>query len=167
MLACLPFVVSGMVPSISTDFPMNAPASPEVSDSGTRGNSSFEPEIRSWAAPFITSTLPSTVSLESFIVNPFFVMALCSCFSVVVLFVFIFTEARPLARPTSTESTPDTDFNDTRTACAQTSQSMPKILMSMDLISADAEAANISSVANSVIAFFISSPSVSAGIADN
>ena len=77
------------------------------------------------------------------------------------------TEASPFARLTSTESTPDTDFNDTRTACAQTSQSMPKILMFMDLISAEADAASSSSVANMAIAFFISSPSVSAGIADN
>ena len=155
-----------MMPSISTDFPVSDPASPEVCDSGTIGNSSFEPEIRSWAAPFTSSTVPASVALESFIVNPFFVMALCSCFRVVVLSTLIFTEARPLARLTSTESTPETDFNDTRTACAQTSQSMPKILMSIDLISADADTAN-SSVANSAIRFFISSPSVSAGIVDS
>jgi hypothetical protein len=52
------------------------------------------------------------------------------------------TAASPFARLTSTESTPDTDFNDTRTACAQTSQSMPKMVMSIDLISADVEATN-------------------------
>ena len=99
--------------------------------------------------------------------NPFLVMAFCSCLSVAVLPGFIFTEASPFARLTSTESTPDTDFNDTRTACAQTSQSMPKIVMSMDLISADADATNSKKVENSAIAFFISSPSVNAGTADN
>jgi hypothetical protein len=94
-------------------------------------------------------------------------MAFCSCLSVAVLPGFIFTEASPLARLTSTESTPDTDFNDTRTACAQTSQSMPKIEMSMDLISADADTTDINNVENRTIVFFISSPSVSAGKADS
>jgi hypothetical protein len=42
-----------------------------------------------------------------------------------------------------------------RTACAQTSQSMPKILMSMDLISAEAEAARTKNEASKVNSFFI------------
>ena len=67
---------------------------------------------------------------------------------------FIFTTASPFSRLTSTESTPDTDFNDTRTAWAQTSQSMPKILMSMDLISAEAEAASTNNVANNADSLF-------------
>jgi hypothetical protein len=100
-------------------------------------------------------------------VNPFFEMAFCSCLSVAVFPGFIFTTARPFARLTSTESTPDTDFNDTRTACAQTSQSMPKIAMSMDLISADADATNSNNVENRAIVFFISSPSVNAGKVDS
>ena len=99
--------------------------------------------------------------------NPFLVMALCSCLSVAVLPGLIFTVASPFARLTSTESTPDTDFNDTRTACAQTSQSMPKIEMSMDLISAEAEATSQSNVENSATVFFISSPNVRAGKADS
>jgi hypothetical protein len=82
------------------------------------------------------------VAVESFMVNPFLVIASFSCLSIAVLPGFIFTAASPFSRLTSTESTPDTDFNDTRTAWAQTSQSMPKILMSMDLISANAEAPN-------------------------
>jgi hypothetical protein len=94
-------------------------------------------------------------------------MAFCSCLSVAVLPGFIFTAASPLARLTSTESTPDTDFNDTRTACAQTSQSMPKIEMSMDLISADPEAMSSRNVENSAIVFVISSPSVNAEKADS
>ena len=69
---------------------------------------------------------------------------------------FIFTTASPFSRLTSTESTPETDFNDTRTACAQTSQSMPKILMSIDLISAEAEAASIKNDASKADSFLIS-----------
>jgi hypothetical protein len=84
---------------------------------------------------------------------------------VAVLRGFIFTEASPSARLTSTDSTPDTDFNDTRTACAQTSQSMPKIEMEMDFISAVADATSSNNVDISPNAFFIASPSVSAGIA--
>jgi len=79
-------------------------------------------------------------------VNPFFVMAPCNCFSVAVFPGFILTAARPFSKLTSTESTPATDFNDTRTACAQTSQSMPKMVMSIDLISAEADAASSSNV---------------------
>jgi hypothetical protein len=117
--------------------------------------------------PFATRIVPVTVAVESFIVNPFLVMAFCSCLSVAVLPGFIFTAASPFARLTSTESTPGTDFKDTRTACAQTSQSIPKIETSMDLISADADATNSKKVENSAIAFFISSPSVNAGTADS
>jgi hypothetical protein len=64
---------------------------------------------------------------------------------------FIFTDATPFSRLTPTDSTPETDFNDTRTACAQTSQSMPKIVMSIDLISADAETASIDSNNSKII----------------
>jgi hypothetical protein len=73
-------------------------------------------------------------------VNPFLVIADCNCFNVTVLPGFILTDASPFARLTSTASTPVTDFSDTRTAWAQTSQSMPKMVMSIDLISADADA---------------------------
>jgi hypothetical protein len=66
------------------------------------------------------------------------------------------TTATPFSRLTSTESTPETDFNDTRTACAQTAQSMPKILMSIDLISAEAETASTKSVASNAASLFIS-----------
>jgi hypothetical protein len=94
-------------------------------------------------------------------------MAFCSCLSVALLPGFILTAASPFARLTSTESTPDTDFNDTRTACAQTSQSMPKIEMSIALISADANVATDNNKENSTNVFFISSPSVNAGTADS
>jgi hypothetical protein len=99
--------------------------------------------------PSTVVTVPATVAVEPFMVNPFLVMASLSCFSVVVLPGFIFTTASPFSRLTSTESTPDKDLSDTRTACAQTSQSMPKILMSIDLISATAEEASIKSDASS------------------
>jgi hypothetical protein len=82
-------------------------------------------------------------------------MASFNCSNVVVLPGFIFTDASPFSRLTSTESTPDTDFNDTRTACAHTSQSMPNIVMLMDLISAAAEAASIKSDASKADVFFI------------
>jgi hypothetical protein len=81
------------------------------------------------------------VAVDCFMVNPFLAMASSSCLSVAVLPGFIFTDARPLSRFTSTESTPGTAFKDTRTACAQTSQSIPKMVMSIDLISALAETA--------------------------
>jgi hypothetical protein len=82
------------------------------------------------------------VAVDCFIVNPFLVMASFSCLRVVELPGFIFTEASPFSRLTATESTPGTDFKDTRTACAHTSQSMPKIVMSIALISAEAETAD-------------------------
>lgn len=110
---------------------------------------------------------PDTVAVDCFIVKPFFVMASCSCFSLVALPGFIFTEARPLARLTLTESTPDTDFRDTRTACAQTSQSIPKIVMSIDWISADAEAISSNNVEKIASTFLISSPSVNVEIANS
>ena len=78
------------------------------------------------ALPSVAMTEPATVAVESFMVNPFLVMAWLSCLSVAVLPGFIFTTASPFSRLTSTVSTPDTDFNDTRTAWAQTSQSMPR-----------------------------------------
>src|SRR5579864_9422209 len=46
-------------------------------------------------------------------------------------------------------------IRDTLTACAHTSQSMPKIVMSMDLISADAEDANTKSIASKTVIFII------------
>lgn len=58
------------------------------------------------------------------------------------------------------------DFKDTLTAWAQTSQSMPKIVMSIDLISADAEATS-NKTDNKTMTFFISSPSANVGTADN
>jgi hypothetical protein len=129
----------------------------ELSDSGTSVNSSFDPETFNCGLPFATTIVPATITTESLIVNPFFVMASCNCFSVVELSDFIFTDAKPFVRLTSTESTPDTDFNDTRTAWAQTSQSMPKIVTSMDLISADADATYHNNDRNSTLELFISS----------
>jgi hypothetical protein len=99
--------------------------------------------------------VPATVVVESFIVNPFLVMASFSCLSVAVFPGFNFTTANPFSRLTSTESTPDTDFNDTRTAWAQTSQSMPKILILMDSISAEAEDASIKNEASRADSFVI------------
>jgi hypothetical protein len=78
-------------------------------------------------------------------VNPFLLMASFSCFNVALLPGFSFTTANPFSRFTCTESTPETAFRDTLTAWAHTSQSIPKILMSMDLISADADATSIKS----------------------
>jgi hypothetical protein len=54
--------------------------------------------------------------LDDFIVNPFLVMASCNCLNVAAFPGFIFTLALPFSRLTSTASTPETDFNDTRTA---------------------------------------------------
>jgi hypothetical protein len=54
--------------------------------------------------------------LDGFIVNPFLVMASCNCLKVVPFPGFIFTLASPFSRLTSTDSTPETDLNDTRTA---------------------------------------------------
>ena len=99
--------------------------------------------------------MPATVAVESFMVNPFLAMASFSCLSVAMLPGFSFTTASPFSRLTSTESTPDTAFRDTRTACAQTSQSMPKILILMDWISADAEDASIKNEAIRADSFFI------------
>jgi hypothetical protein len=117
---------------------------------------SSEPETFSCVFPFATSTVPITLACESFIVKPFFVMACCSWLRVVVLPGFIFTVARPFAKLTSTESTPDTDFKDTRTACAQTSQSIPKIARSMDLISAAADETKSSKTEQIATNLFIS-----------
>jgi hypothetical protein len=112
-------------------------------------------------------TFPAIVAIDCFMVKPFLVMASFNCLKVATLPDFIFTAASPFSRLTTTESTPETDFNDTRTACAQTSQSMPKIEMSMDLISADPEAMSSRNVENSAIVFVISSPSVNAEKADS
>jgi hypothetical protein len=100
-------------------------------------------------------------------VNPFFVIAVCNCFSVAVLPGFIFTAANPLARLTSTESTPGTDFSDTLTAWAQTSQSMPKMEMSMDLISEDAEVTANNTTDKNAMTFFILSSYVNAETEDS
>jgi hypothetical protein len=97
------------------------------------------------------TTVPEMVAVDCFIVNPFLLIASFSCLRVATLPGFIFTDASPFSRFTSTESTPETDFNDTRTACAQTSQSIPKIVMSIDLISADAETANIDSSSSKIM----------------
>jgi hypothetical protein len=102
--------------------------------------------------------MPTIVTADGFIVNPFFVIAVCNCFNVAVFPGFILTTASPFARLTSTESTPDTDFNDTLTAWAQTSQSIPKMVMSIDFISADAEVTTSNRTDNKAIAVFISSP---------
>jgi hypothetical protein len=88
-------------------------------------------------------------------VNPFFVMASCSCLKVAVFPGFIRTLARPFSRLTSTESTPGTAFNDTRTAWAQTSQSMPNTVMSIDLISADAVTASNSNAEITTASFLM------------
>ena len=77
-----------------------------------------------------------------------------SCLRVVMFPGFILTVAKPFSRLTSTVSTPGTAFNDTRTACAQTSQSIPKIVMLMLLISATEELA-IKNTRNSVAASFL------------
>jgi hypothetical protein len=132
-----------------------------------RSSISFEPETLSYTLPESTTTIPATATADCFIVNPFFVIAACNCFRVAVLLGFILTAASPFARLSLTESTPDTDFNDTLTACAQTSQSMPKIVMSIDLISADAEVTPSNKTDKNAIGFFISSPGVNVGTADN
>jgi len=75
-------------------------------------------------------------------VKPFFAMASPSCFKVAVFPGFSVTEASPFSRLTFTVSTPATDFNDTRTACAHTSQSIPKMVMLMVWISARPDTAS-------------------------
>jgi hypothetical protein len=124
-------------------------------DSGTSRSMSSEPDTFSIASLSVKVTAPATVAIESFMVNPFLAMASFSCLSVAVFPGFIFTTASPFSRLTSTESTPDTDFNDTRTACAQTSQSMPKILILIDWISAEAKDVNIKKEASKADSFLI------------
>jgi len=130
------------MPSTKMDFPVKEAASTTLLDSGTRFNTSFEPDTCMAVLPFVETTVPATIAAESFIVKPFLAIASFSCLRVVMFPGFIFTVARPFSRLTSTVSTPGTAFNDTRTACAQTSQSIPKIVMLMLLISATEEAAN-------------------------
>jgi hypothetical protein len=163
----LPFPASGIVPSTSTDFPSNEVVNGVAEGSGMSSNISLEPDTCRTVLPFVTSTFPAIIAVDCFIVNPFLPMASRNWFSVAMFPGFIFTDASPFARLTSTESTPGTDFNDTRTACAQTSQSMPKIVMSMDLISPDADATNSNKIENNAIVFFISSPSVSVETTDS
>jgi hypothetical protein len=153
-LGDLPFPASGIAPSTSTDLPSRGAATDTAEESGISSNISFEPDTCSIVLPFVTITFPTVVAADCFIVNPFLVMASLSCFRVAVLPGFIFTDASPFSRLTSTESTPETDFKDTRTACAHTSQSIPKIVMSSVLISADAEIASINS-SSTEIAFRI------------
>ena len=157
----LPFTPSRIVPSTTIVLPTSETAPATERDAGSSCSSSLEPETRRVALPPVVTTVPAIVAVESFIVNPFLVMASFNCLSVAVLPGFIFTTASPFSRLTSTESTPDIDFNDTRTACAQTSQSMPKILMSMDLISAKADETSIKNDANKVDSFLMEPPSVS------
>jgi hypothetical protein len=130
-----------MVPSTRTDFAA-IEAALGAEPSGTSVSTSFEPDTRSVVFPFTSATVPAMVAVDSFIVKPFFATASFNCLSVTVFPGFIFTAASPFSRLTLTESTPETPLKDTLTACAQTSQSMPKIVMSIDLISADAEAAS-------------------------
>ena len=151
--AGLPLVASGIVPVTRTDFPTIGGVVTSLPESGTRFKTSVEPETCKVIFQLVLTTVPAMLACESFIVNPFLVIASFSCFRVVVFPGFIFTTARPFSRLTSTESTPATDFNDTRTACAQTSQSMPKISMSIDLISAEADAATSRSTSKAVIFF--------------
>ena len=152
----LPFALSGIIPSTTTALlPIDVTVG-VAPGSGTSCSTSLEPETCKITLSPVVTTVPATVAVESFIVNPFFVIASFNCFNVVVLPGFILTAASPFSRLTSTESTPEIDFNDTRTACAQTSQSMPKILMSIDLISAHAEEASIKQDASKAIGVFIS-----------
>ena len=95
---------------------------------------------------------------DCFVVNPFFVIACCNCSIVTVLPGFKVTVANPLFRLTSTESTPLTLFKATRTAWAQTAQSIPKTVISTRLNSAWAELAI--SISANTINNFISSSSV-------
>jgi hypothetical protein len=88
-------------------------------------------------------------------VKPFLAIASFSCFNVAVFPGFRVADANPFSRLTLTVSTPATDFNDTRTACAQTSQSIPKIVILMDWISADAETASKPANKRSAVTFFI------------
>jgi hypothetical protein len=90
-------------------------------------------------------------------VKPFLEIASLSCLKLTEFPGFIFTTASPFSRLTSTDSTPGTAFKDTRTACAHTSQSIPKIVMSIDLISADAEIASIKAVESKASILVISS----------
>jgi hypothetical protein len=131
-------------------------------DSGTRLSTSLDPEIWNLVLPSKTN-LPAAVTRDCFIVNPFFAMASCNCLRVTVLPGFNFTVARPLSKLTSTERTPFTDITDTRTACAQTSQSIPKIVMSMVRISArEGMAEKTVNSKNKIDFFTVVPPSVNA-----
>lgn len=145
-----------MTPVTTTDFPV--PSETFFADpSGIKDRTSFDPDTRRTVFPPASLIVPATEASESFIVKPFFEIASLSCLKVTEFPGFIFTTARPFSRLTSTESTPGTAFKDTRTACAQTSQSIPKIVMSMDLISADAANASIKTVESVASVFLISS----------
>src|ERR1700736_2959008 len=154
-LGDLPFPASGIVPSTRTDLPLREVAAGVVEESGISSNISFEPDTCNRDSPFVTTTVPDMAAVDCFMVNPFLLIASFSCLSVARLPGFIFTDASPFSRLTSTESTPETDFNDTRTACAQTSQSIPKMVMSIDLISADADETDSSNIESNAIAVFI------------
>jgi hypothetical protein len=154
----LPFGVSGIKPSTVTAFPLSCVKSDVWVCwlSGTRLNSSFEPDTRSASFWSSETRVPMATITDCFVVNPFFVIAYCSI--VTVLPGFKVTVANPLFRLTSTESTPLTLFKATRTAWAQTAQSIPKTVISTRLNSAWAELAI--SISANTINNFISSSSV-------
>jgi hypothetical protein len=154
-----PFGASANVPSTSTVLPAIESKFVVGEVSGIRFIKSFEPETSNCGWPFAATIFPATLRLDGFIVNPFLVMASCNCLKVAALPGFIFTLASPFSKLTSTTSTPETDFNDTRTACAQTSQSMPNIFISIDLTSALADVANNARAPRTTLNFFmVSSP---------
>src|SRR6185369_4613144 len=149
-----PFAASGSVPETSTFFPTKLAAG-DASGSGASSSLSFDPVICSLSFPPSCTTWPSTVASDCFIVKPFLAIASFNCFNVALFPAFKVTDARPFSRLTLTVSTPATDFNDTRTACAQTSQSIPKTVMLMERISACAAEAISSNVDITRLIFFI------------
>jgi hypothetical protein len=100
-------------------------------------------------------------------VKPFLAIASFSCFNVAVFPGFRVADANPFSRLTFTVSTPATDFSDTRTACAHTSQSMPKTVILMERISACAAEAMSSKADKNRLIFFIDSPNAFVEKADN
>lgn len=97
-------------------------------------------------------TVPAMLAVDCFIVNPFLAIASLNCLSMAVLPGFILTDAshsQRLPRRNRLQGRPST-----RTTCAQTSQSMPKMLMSIDLISVVTETA-VNNRDSSAMVFFI------------
>src|SRR5262249_15110108 len=152
----LPLTGSGTLPSTTTTVEANSAGTPIVDESGSRVTTSFEPEICSFVVPSPDMSLPTATTLDSFMVNPFLAIAVCNCFSVTEFPGLSLTDASPFSRLTSTVATPLTDNRDTRTACAQTSQSMPKMVMSIERISALAGTESAAQSSNSDVSFFIS-----------